>query len=191
MAGKRSDHEKEKGCWFTAVSHDEECRAKLKKNCEDYKFWAWIDHSPDKETEESDKHFHTHLIIRSQGTRSIYDVAKQLDCPANFIQTIRNKRSLMRYLRHLDNPDKIQYKSEDVHTNSLSTLNIAWTDNQDDDVRRLFDDLDKLSRGQITRTDFVDLHYLEIQKMPFYQKIRIYSIITDFAYPLGRAHRTT
>lgn len=191
MPAKRSEHEKQKGCWFTAVSHDEECRAKLKKNCEDYKMWGWIDHQPDKETDEEDKHFHTHLIIRSQGTRSIYDIAKQLDIPSNFVQTVRNRRSLMRYFRHLDNPEKIQYSESDVHTNSLSSFKIAWTDNSDDDVRRLFSDLDKLSQGRINRSEFVDLHYMEIQKMPFYQKVRTYSIITEFAYNPQGAHRTT
>lgn len=190
MVTKRTEHEKIKGCWFTAVSHDLECREKLKKNCEDYKFWAWVDHKPDKETEEADKHFHTHLIVRSAGTRSIYDIAKQLEIPSNFVQYVRNRRSLLRYFRHLDNPEKIQYNAEDVQSNKPSELQIAWTDNSDDDVRRLFSDLSKLRLGYITPSQFVDLHFIELQKMPFYQKIKTYSIIQD-SYNAEVAHRTT
>ena len=186
MSGKKSDHEKEKGVWFTAVSHDLDCREKLKKNCEDYKFWAWVDHSPDKETDEEDKHFHTHLVFRPAGTRSISDVANHLDIPPNFVQKVRNVRSLLRYLRHLDNPEKVQYDEEAVHTNNKTTLQTAWTDNTDYDVRRLFIDMDRLNRGLLTRDEFIGLHYLEFQKMPFYQKIKTYEVMRKIC-----AHLTT
>lgn len=180
MPRKFSQHEKEKGCWFTAVSNVEESREKMKKNCKEYNFWAWVDHVPDKETEESDKHFHTHLIIRANGSRSIKQIADCLDIPANFIQVVHNPRSMQRYLRHLDNPDKIQYKAEDVHSNKPSSLLIAWTDNQDNDCRRLYSDLRKLQKGLINSSEFLDLHYLEFQKMPFYQKIKTYEVISKF-----------
>lgn len=181
MARKQSDHEKEKGCWFTAVSHDEECRARLKQNCKEFPFWGWIDHVPDKETEESDKHFHTHLIIRTAGSRSIKQVSDVLNIPSNYCQVVRQKRSLMRYFRHLDNPEKHQYSEQDVHASSLATFKIAWEDNSDDDVRRTFYDMQRLQRGQINSSEFVDLHYLELQKMPFYQKIKTYELITKLA----------
>lgn len=182
MPAKMTDHEKEKGVWFTAVSHDAECREIIKKNCQEFKTWYWIDHQPDKETEESDKHFHTHVVVLTSGTRSIKQVAETLGIPSNFVQKVSRRRSMLRYLIHLDNPDKIQYKLEDVRTNKPSSLSIEYTDNQDDDVRRLFADLDRLQRGLITRSQFVDLHYIEIQKMPFYQKIRTYGQISELAY---------
>lgn len=182
MAKKLDAHLKETGCWFVAVSHDEGSRNLLKTNCEDFPFWAWVDHIPDKETEESDKHFHTHLIFRTPGTRRIKDVAEQLQIPGNFVQKCRNKRSMMRYFRHLDNPEKVQYSESDVHSNQPSTLKIAWTDNSDDDVKRLFSDLRKLRVGSITLDQFVDLHYMEIQKMPFYQKIKTYEYIEKIAH---------
>lgn len=177
MAKKLSDHEKEKGCWFCAVSHDEECREKLKMNCVEFPFWGWIDHVPDKESEASDKHFHTHLIIRTAGSRSIKQVANILDIPVNYIQVVRQKRNMMRYFIHLDNPEKVQYKKEDIHTNKISTFDCAFVDNSDDDIRRLYSDLRNLETGRISCDQFLDLHYLEFQKMPFYQKIKTFEVI--------------
>lgn len=193
MPATKTDHEKQKGVWFTAVSHDAECRDLIKKNCQEFKAWYWIDHQPDKETEDSDKHFHTHVVVMTAGTRSVWQVAQTLGIPSNYVQKVLQRRSMLRYLIHLDNPDKIQYKPEDVHTNRRSSLSIEFTDNQDDDVRRLFCDLDRLSTGLINRNQFVDLHYVEIQKMPFYQKVRVYGQISDMAYESQKpqARRTT
>lgn len=187
MARKLDDHLKERGCWFTAVSHQEESRNNLKKHCVDFPFWAYIDHSPDKEDDENDKHFHTHLLIRSAGTRRIKEIAEQLEIPPNFVQVCRHRRSLMRYFIHLDNPDKIQYKLEDVHTNKVSAFELAFQDDNDDDCKRLFSDLNRLRYGEITLDDFVSQHYVEFQKMPFYQKIRTYEYIERIA---GAAHLT-
>lgn len=181
MARKLSDHEKDKGCWFIAVSHDLATRTLMKENCKEFPFWGWVDHKPDKEDDESDKHFHTHVIIRTAGSRSIKQVSATLGVPSNFVQVCRNKRSQMRYFRHLDNPEKIQYSADDIHASSLSNFQIAWTDNSDDDVRRLYADLVKLRQGRIRPADFVDLHYIEFQKMPFYQKMRAFGLITEMS----------
>lgn len=178
MAKKLENHLKEKGCYFISVTHKNDLRESMKEKIKEFPFWGWVDHLPDKETDEFDKHFHTHFILRTAGSRSVNQVAQILGISGQFVQVCRNKRSQMRYFRHLDNPEKIQYLANDIHTNHPSTFQIAWTDNQDDDVRRLFADLDKLRNGQITRSEFVDLHYLEFQKMPFYQKIKAFETIT-------------
>lgn len=187
MAKKLDEHLKEKGCWFVTVSHDADEREKIKQNIKEFAFWGWIDHVPDQETEEADKHFHTHYILKANGSRSVRQVADVLGIPGNFVQVCRNKRSYMRYFRHLDDPEKVQYKENDVHSSSLSTFKIAWTDNQDDDVRRLFADLEKLQKGRIEPSDFLDLHYVEFQKMPFYQKIKTYELMQK----LGKYAMTT
>lgn len=177
MAKTLDDHLKERGCWFVAVSHEESSRDFLKSNCEDFPFWGWIDHVPDKEVDDSDCHFHTHLIFRTAGTRRIKDVADKLQIPPNFVQKCRNIRSMLRYFIHLDNPDKVQYSESDVHSNKISEFKVAWTDNSDNDVRRLFNDVKRLRSGEISLDNFVDLHYVEFQKMPFYQKIKTYEYI--------------
>lgn len=81
---------------------------------------------------------------------------------------------MLRYLVHADNPEKIQYSPSEVITNKPSKIKLALIDNSDDDCMRLFDDLQKLQRGTLTQSDFIQLHYMEFQNMPFYQKINTY-----------------
>lgn len=195
MPRKYSDHEKEKGCWFICVCSKVELRDKIKQNCKEFPFWGWVDHQPDVGDEEEDKHFHTHYIIRTAGTRSIKQVADILGQSGNFIQVCRNKRSQMRYFRHLDDPNKVQYDESAIHSNRMSTFRVAWEDNQDDDVRRTFYDLNRLRMHTITPDQFLDLHFLELQKMPFYQKIKTYELIeklfTTGSEQLKSVRRTT
>lgn len=188
MAKKLADHCKEKGCWFVAVTHDYDSIQKLKTTLKEFPFWGWVEHQPDKATEDSDRHFHLHGILRTAGSRSIKQVSDTLGLPPNYIQVCRNKRSMMRYFRHLDDPDKIQYPEEAVHASSLAQFKIAWQDNADDDVRRLFSDLAKLKLGMVSPKDFIDLHYIELQKMPFYQKIKTYEFLDSIYLSV---HRTT
>ena len=177
MSKKQSEREKEKGVWFTAVSHKDDIRDIMKKNCTEFPFYAWIDHVPDKETEESDKHFHTHVVVSTRGSRSVKQVSDVLGVPSQYVQRVKQKRGMLRYLIHLDNPEKLQYNETDVHTNRISTLKTSWTDNSDDDVRRLYRDLQKLQSGLIPPDEFLERHFLEFQKMPFYQKIKTYEIM--------------
>lgn len=177
MASKIDKHLNQYGSWFTAVSHELETRNKIKETCKEFPFWAWIDHSPDQGDDDEEVHFHTHVLVRTIGTRTIKQVADKLDIPPNFVQVVLRPRSMKRYLLHLDNSEKKQYNLDDIHTSNISQFQTASQDNQDPDVRRLYSDLKKLRLGQISCDDFVDLHYLEIQKLNFYQKIRVFDVI--------------
>ena len=82
MSRKLTDREKEKGVWFTIVTHDEQCRKTIKEVAHEFPFYAYIDHQPDKETEESDKHFHTHVVICCNGSRSPFPKLKDSKSPS-------------------------------------------------------------------------------------------------------------
>lgn len=187
MAKKLPDHDKEKGCWFSIVSHDEEQRKLLKERVKEFKFWAWIDHKPDKEEEESDKHFHTHFMIGTNATRSIKQISDSLEIPSNFIQKVRYKRAYGRYFIHLDNPEKIQYSISDIHSNKRSMFEIWKQDIIDSDVKTLMSEVNMLCFGQLTPDEFIDRHYYEFQSMPFYQRLRLTSHIDDLYNKYMRA----
>lgn len=106
MPRKYNQHEKEKGVWFTIVTHDEKCRATIKEVAKEFPFYAYIDHKPDKVTDDSDNHFHTHLVFCCNGSRSIGQLADKFLIPSNYIQKVRTTRSMLRYLVHADNPEK-------------------------------------------------------------------------------------
>lgn len=177
MAKAKEEYEKRTGTWFTTVSHDTQTRETLKINCQEFPFWAWIDHRPDKGDDEEEVHYHTHVLVRTIGTRTIRQVADRLDIPSNFVQLVRQPRSLKRYFRHLDNPEKVQYSEDDVHTSNPSEFKIASIDNKDCDIRRLYNDLILLRRGELSMNDFLELHYVEVQKLNFYQKVRLFDIL--------------
>lgn len=184
MSKKSDERLKELGCWFTFVSHDAEQRDKLKEEVKEFPFWGYIDHKPDKGNDEEEKHFHSHYIIYTRGGRTILQLSKNnLSIPSNFIQKVRGRRGLMRYFIHLDNPEKVQYSEADIVTNDILKFKEAWTDNQFSDIKALYKDIERFRLGELSFADFIDLHYMEFSKMPFYQKVKTYEYLSK----IGRA----
>ena len=78
---------------------------------------AYIVHDKDlKETEEKKKKKkrHTHAYIQFDNARSFQSIAKWLGIEERFVQGISNRNSYLRYLVHLDNPEKYQYSWDKV-----------------------------------------------------------------------------
>ena len=183
MSGRLSTHEKEKGTYFSVVTNDNECRNAIKQICLDFQFYAYIDHEPD----DDDGSPHTHFMLRANGTRSIKQMADKLGIPANYIQVIRKVTSFRRYMLHVDQPEKKQYKLEDVFTNRPIDFQVALQGNTQKDVYSLFADYNKLLSGVLTPQEFIESNFIEIQSVSFSQKIKIFESITK-AY---NSHRTT
>jgi len=77
----------------------------------------------DKDVIESGelKENHTHLLIEYQTPRKISTVANLFEVEPNFIRICKSKKASLRYLTHLDDKDKYQYKAEEViHNNAVS-----------------------------------------------------------------------
>lgn len=72
-------------------------------------------HDADLNGDGSEKKKHIHFILSFEGNKSyeqIQEITDRLNCPIP--QQCRNMRAMVRYLIHLDNPDKTQYKREDI-----------------------------------------------------------------------------
>lgn len=173
MSGKLSSHEKEKGTYFSVVTNDFNCRENIKTICLDFPYWAWIDHYPDDEEGKE----HTHFLLRANGTRSVKQMADKCSIPSNYVQVVRKVVAYRRYLMHLDNPEKHQYTVEDVHTNHIAGIREAVEGEKVQDVYSLFTDFRKLSAGHITPDEFIQLHYTEMSKMAFSQKIKTFETL--------------
>lgn len=61
---------------------------------------------------------HTHLYFEYSTPRKITTIANLLNIETNFIEIVRNKKMFVRYLTHLDNPEKAQYPPFEVYTNN-------------------------------------------------------------------------
>ena len=73
-------------------------------------------HDADLNGDGSEKKKHIHFVVSFEGLKSfeqIKEITDRLHCPIP--QQCRNVRAMVRYLIHLDNPEKHQYKKEDVH----------------------------------------------------------------------------
>lgn len=110
--------------------------------------WKWfmIKHDRDaldgSETDEEDmaasdtapnlKKAHWHAVIISGDKKSPGTIAIQLGIEKRFVQGLNSIRGMLRYLVHVDYPEKYQYDSSEVMTNDnystyLDTLSIGRT----------------------------------------------------------------
>lgn len=72
-------------------------------------------HDADFNGDGSEKKAHIHFVVSFEGNKSfeqMLEITQRLNCPIP--QQVRNMRAMVRYLIHADNPDKHQYKREDV-----------------------------------------------------------------------------
>lgn len=109
--------------------------------------YAYIFHDKDlKETEENEeeKKLHVHVYIQFDNARSFSSIAKTLGIEERFVQGISNRNSYLRYLVHMDNPEKYQYSLKELYTSQL-----------DDELQKAFSLSAKLSAGYEFKQLFV------------------------------------
>lgn len=75
-----------------------------------FKNYAYIMHQP----ESDEKKLHYHVYIKLDSACTISAVSKRLCIPINHIQHVRSERASLRYLSHIDYPDKKQYNFCDI-----------------------------------------------------------------------------
>lgn len=77
----------------------------------------------DKDTNENGELIeeHTHILIEYKTPRKISTVANLLECETNFVEVVKNKTAVLRYLTHMDDVDKYQYDHENVYHNTVES----------------------------------------------------------------------
>lgn len=80
------------------------------------KVWI-INH--DKDTNENGEiiESHTHIMLDYETPRKITTISNLLEVESNFIEIVRNKKGMLRYLTHMDDLDKHRYDFDEVYTN--------------------------------------------------------------------------
>lgn len=78
-----------------------------------------INHDRDFNEETGElKETHTHILLDYETPRKITTVANLLEVEPNFIELVKSKKAMMKYLIHQDEPEKAQYQVAEVITNS-------------------------------------------------------------------------
>ena len=84
-------------------------------NISSLKNYAYIKHNP--ESDEKKEHYHVYLELSSATTQE--RLSKRLGIPIQFIKRVKSRRGAIRYLTHIDYPDKIQYDLNDVKVSRI------------------------------------------------------------------------
>ena len=95
--------------------------------------YAYILHDLDTDENGELKKAHWHIVLRFKDTRSINVLSEELDIPSHRLEYCRNLKGAIRYLTHIDDPDKYQYKVESVKSNFV--LSNYFKSNVDEDVQ--------------------------------------------------------
>lgn len=92
------------------------CDAVIERIKSKFKQWAFCCHDTDFDDEGNRKKTHIHWV-GSGDARTMAACAKILGLPEHDIEICRNTKLMVRYLLHLDDPDKCQYPPEALDTN--------------------------------------------------------------------------
>lgn len=98
--------------------------------------WFYIKHDRDKNEDGTLKKVHYHIIVTKTNPATIKTVAKQLGIPQNYIQRVQNFKSMVAYLTHDEQQDKIQYSKDEIITNCSEIVNKAYSVDTDADMGR-------------------------------------------------------
>lgn len=139
--------------------------------------YAWIIHDKDIDHDTGELiEKHVHAYIEFPNPRSFKSVADLLNVAENMVCKVIDKHAILQYLIHKNQPEKYQYAFEEITTNFdlqpffMEKSNTTWYD------------FNNLRSGKITSSAFYDIHKSEIDNNNFYQKLRIYQIITDIEH---------
>jgi len=96
---------------------EDKIKAFAQKQVGSAEVWA-INHNKDTNEQGQIIETHTHIMLAYPNPRKISTIANLLECPDNFIELVKSKPAMLRYLTHMDDPDKFRYDGEEVFTNS-------------------------------------------------------------------------
>lgn len=176
---KKAVHKQSKPSWVTGAIHNSDQFDNLILGLKESLFWAYIFHDKDKNEDGSAKPKHIHFIAQN-APRSFDWWSDALGIPSNFIERVHRPRAMVRYLIHLDDPDKAQYSLDEIETNDRRYLETYFNQDTDKMNTNLFYDIKRLRFGRITPDEFIDRYDLELRKMAFYNRFRLFNEIAKF-----------
>lgn len=166
-----------RGVWFVGTTKCPADIENIKKNISEFFYYVYISHKPD----DDDERLHIHYVLQCNGTRSLKNIADTLDVDSQYIQVCHRPRGAIRYLLHLDNPEKEQYCIDDLTTSDLQFTKSFLTDNQQVSSKSLYEDLLLVKTLRLSPLEFVDKYSYYIDKLPFYQRIKTLEVVSKFS----------
>ena len=151
--------------WFPMLVYEEQIET-VKQNLVLFGYkYAICKHDKDQNENGEVKKVHWHIVIICERREWQSALAKRLGIEARFIQhpLSSEPNGAIRYLTHIDNPEKAQYDCESIETNidaaELERLHQkAEKKSKDEENEALLDDIERLATKSISYKDFFRAH---------------------------------
>lgn len=102
------------GSDFWYIYHDSDVRT-----ADDYEIFKLKNKGEEPDWKPGDKKkSHYHIIVHSSSNCVLHNAARKFGVESNYVEKVGNLRKLVRYLIHIDNPEKHQYSPDEVITNN-------------------------------------------------------------------------
>lgn len=165
MTGRTLKHN-----FYEFSSNVPECYERLTEEVKEFPFWAYIKHIPD----DDDNRIHYHFIIRCS-PMTLESISRKLDLPSNFIRWVRVKRSFIRYLVHYDNPEKEQYKREEIITNNPQYIDACFDEFGNCSPLDEYNSFCDVLNGKISPEDYLTSNSTLVSSLSFSSRLHVYS----------------
>ena len=156
--------------FYEFSSNVPECYERLIEEVKEFPFWAYIKHTPD----DDDNRVHYHFIIRCS-PMTLDSISRKLDLPPNFIRWVRVKRSFIRYLVHYDNPEKEQYKREEIITNNPQYVDACFDESSNCSPLDEYNSFCDVLNGKISPEDYLTSNSTLVSSLSFSSRLHVYS----------------
>ncbi len=115
-----------------------------------YDKWAYILHDKDNSAER--KHYHYYLEF--ENPRSFSSLANTLEIPVTLLQKVYNKKAMLDYLTHENDPNKHHYDPSEIKSN----FDVVDERNKPDgpDIDLEFSDYCKMREGKMSFDEWFD-----------------------------------
>ncbi len=115
--------------------------------------YAYILHDEDYDINDMLKKAHYHVLLKFENARTYSSIAKQFGIAENNVEYCKSPRAAVRYLLHLDTPEKTSYPRERIHSKNFPVDEFLKDNNEDVNVLLLIERLQ--SHQDRTFGDFV------------------------------------
>lgn len=128
--------------------------------------WAYIKHDQDI-TEDG---IHYHFYVEFPNPRSFVAVANDLEIPVTSLQKVLNKRGILEYLTHENQPEKHHYNRDEIVTNMDLETEVAP---QEIEPLTLYLDYKAMRCGEMSDIDFYKKYSMYISRHSISQQLQV------------------
>lgn len=159
-------------------------------------WWAYICHDKDKKDNGEPKKAHWHLLLEWEcsdhhAKENITKAFKPLYTGFEsqlIIESVKSINKQARYLMHLDNKEKAQYRKEQVHTSDMDTYeSYIATTIKEKEIDKMLDELldkclERYEKGEEIDNGYILLYFKRLGRLDYYLKNnqRIYNMIREY-----------